>query len=173
MYLFLFSALEFHPPNLKGIAMKAFRVRDIGHVESNIGWKLMDGTAFVPVGGPNRSYLVVASSLLPEGAREGVISECDFDEGTRRSELQLVPVGKGHGGRGDAIVVFPSGGFELRDRSQRGKAISALVEHTAATLVLSPGDEIAFFPRVRTLREADAAKPVFLRYDGNVVTFSE
>jgi hypothetical protein len=153
--------------------MKAFRVRDVGHVESSIGWKSLDGTAFVLVGGTMRSYLTVSAELLPEGAREGNVTECDFDEGTRRSELQLVPVGKGHGERSDAIVVFPSGGYELRDNSKRGKAISALVDHTAATLILQPGDELVFFPRVRTLREADAAKPVYLRYDGNVVTFGE
>lgn len=155
----------------KGLAMKAFRVRDIGHVESSIGWKSLDGTAFVSVGGSSRSYLTVAKELAPEGVREGAISECDFDEGVRRSDLQLVPVGKGHGSRDSAIVVFPSGGFELRDAAHRSKAISALVEHTAATFVLAPGDELVFLPRARSLRESDAAKPVYLRFDGTSVTF--
>lgn len=153
--------------------MKAYRVRDVGEVVSGLGWKVMDGTAYVPVGGSNRSYLKVSQKLASAGEREGSVSEVDFtDDGA--GGMELVPtadVADEGGFRGRcALVVIPTGAFEFHF-DHRQLAVNPRCGNACRVVVLQPGESIGAYPKVRTHAEALNAKPLTLHYDGREVTF--
>ncbi len=153
--------------------MKAYRVRDVGSVEAALTWKGMDGTAYVPVGGSNRSYVKVSPTLATGSEREGSVFEVDFTvDGEGGMELVSPPeVADADGSRErSALVVIPTGGFDFHFEP-RQLAVNPRCGNACRIVVLQPGDEIRAFPKVRTHREAQSAKMLSLRYDGREVTF--
>lgn len=154
--------------------MKAFTVRDVGNVETGIRWRMMDGDALVPVGGLVRSYITVAPALLAEGMREGVVAECDINV-DGKDKLTIVPLaccGRGCGGHDRrALVVLPTGAFSF-NLERRHMPVVPRYSNVALAVVLNVGETVEGYPHVRTLGEAESARPVRLSYDGREVTFS-
>lgn len=153
--------------------MKAFRVRDVGQVDSAIAWKGMDGTAFVLVGGTNRPYITVSPELATASEREGRVSEVDYVlDGA--GGLVLVPtknVEDKDGSRARcALIVIPTGGFDFRF-SRDQSPIQPRYSNVCRVVVLAPGESITAFPHVQTMRDADSARLLALRFDGDKVTF--
>lgn len=154
--------------------MKAFRVRDVGQVDAAIAWKGMDGTAFVLVGGTNRPYITVSPELATASEREGRVSEVDYKlDGF--GGLVLVPTKDVEDKDGErarcAFIVIPTGGFDFRF-SRDQSPIQPRYSNVCRVVVLAPGESITAFPHVHTMRDADAARPLALRYDGKEVTFT-
>jgi len=151
--------------------MKAFRVRGDGEVVRGLDWKGMDGVAYVPVGGTNRSYITVSPKLATSSEREGRVFEVDFTvDGA--GGMELVAPGDVAGNRhGNALVVIPTGAFDFHIEPN-GYVVNPRCGNACRVVELSPGDEIRAFPKVRTLREAEESKPFLLRYDGREVTFT-
>lgn len=153
--------------------MKAFRVRDIGNVETGIGWKGMDGQAFVLVGGGNRPYVTVAPALATASEGEGRVFEVDFKvvDGQGLELIAPTQANDPDGSRrGSALVVIPTGGYEFHyDLKQL--AVNPRCGNACRVVVLAPGEEVRAFPKVRTFAEAQSAKMLVLRFDGREVTF--
>lgn len=153
--------------------MKAYRVRGVGEVEAGLAWKGMDGTAYVPVGGSNRSYVKVSPALATASEREGHVFEVDFTaDGMGGMEL-VAPsdVADRDGGREkSALVVIPTGGFDFHIGVGQ-LAVNPRCGNACRVVVLQPGESIGAYPKVRTHAEALNAKPLTLRYDGKEVTF--
>lgn len=148
--------------------MKAFRVRDAGKVENAISWKLLDGTAFVMVGGSSRPYLTVAPALVPADQREGEVVDCGFvvDE---IGGMMLVPPSVEPDLR--ALIVVPSGGFDFRvrpDQTPEGVRFG----NAARVVLLAPGDFVEAYPHVRTIAESERARLMRLTFDGTQVRFA-
>jgi hypothetical protein len=153
--------------------MKAYRVRGVGEVEACLYWKGMDGVAYVPVGGSNRSYVKVSPKLATNSQSEGSVFEVDFKlDGEGGMELVSPPeVADPDGSRErSALVVIPTGGFEFHFGFQQ-LAVNPRCGNACRVVVLQPGEEIRAFPKVRTHAEAQNAKLLALRYDGKEVTF--
>lgn len=153
--------------------MKAYRVRGVGEVVAGMSWKGMDGTAYVTVGGTNRSYVKISPKLATASEREGSVFEVDFKlDGEGGMELVSPPeVADADGNRyRSALVVIPTGGFDFH-YEPRQLAVNPRCGNACRIVVLEPGDEIRAFPKVRTHAEAMSAKVMALRYDGREVTF--
>ncbi len=153
--------------------MKAFRVRGEGEVVAGLGWKGMDGTAYIPVGGSNRPYVKVSPKLATASEREGSVFEVDFKvDGEGGMELvPTVDVADQDGVRGQcALIVIPTGGYEFH-YDARHLAVNPRCGNACKVVVLQPGEEIRAFPKVRTHAEALKASVLALRYDGSEVTF--
>ncbi len=153
--------------------MKAYRVRDVGEVVAGLSWKGMDGTAYVTVGGSNRSYVKISPKLATASERDGSVFEVDFKvDGEGGMELVAPPeVADADGSRnGSALVVIPSGGFDFHYGFEQ-LAVNPRCSSACRIVVMKPGDEIRAFPKVRTHAEALNAKVLALRYDGREVTF--
>lgn len=152
--------------------MRAYRVRGVGKVEAELSWKGMDGVAYVPVGGTNRSYVTVSPKLAKVSKGEGTLHEVDF-KAAADGTMELVPVSKAKASiernRG-AIVVIPTGGFEFHFGPEQ-LAVNPRCGNACRVVVLQPGEEISAYPKVKTHAEALDAKPLALRYDGQQVTF--
>jgi hypothetical protein len=152
--------------------MKAYRVRGVGEVEAQLHWKGMDGVAYVPVGGTNRSYVKVSPKLAKVSKGDGTVHEVDFTadaDGT----MELVPVSKAKAAverNRSALVVIPTGGFEFQF-DLRQLAVNPRCGNACRVVVLQPGEEIRAYPKVRTHADALNAKPLALRFDGQEVTF--
>ena len=152
--------------------MKAYRVRGVGEVETQLSWKGMDGVAYVPVGGTNRSYVTVSPKLAKVKKGEGTVHEVDFKANADGS-MELVPASKAKAQaerNRSALVVIPTGGFEFHFGPEQ-LAVKPRCENACRVVVLQPGEEIRAFPKVRTHAEALKAKMLALRYDGQEVTF--
>lgn len=147
--------------------MKAFRVRDVGLVEPYLTWTMMDGTAYVPVGGTSLSYLTVSPKLAGH-ERSGQVFECDYCLDEKR-RMVLIPSRQNVDGR--ALVVVPAGGFNFR--VQRGERFPLVPrqDHVARVLILPLGESIESFPVLRNLRDCGSARALALKFDGEKVTF--
>ena len=152
--------------------MKAFRVRGDGEVVRGFDWKGMDGVAYVPVGGTNRSYITVSPKLATSSEREGSVFEVDFKvDGAGGMELVAPGDVAGVNRHDKALVVIPTGAFEFH-LEPAGYVVNPRCGNACRVVELAPGDEIRAFPKVRSHREAQEAKPFALRYDGREVTFT-
>jgi hypothetical protein len=152
--------------------MKAYRVRGVGEVEAGLSWKGMDGVAYVPVGGSNRSYVKVSPKLAKLSKGDGTVHEVDFKADTDGT-MELVGVSKAKAAaerNRSAIVVIPTGGFEFHFGPEQ-LAVNPRCGSACRVVVLQPGEEISAYPKVRTHAEALNAKVLALRYDGQEVTF--
>lgn len=148
--------------------MRAFRVRDVNDIENNIAWTRMDGTAYVLVGGSNRSYLTVSPELAPAHERSGNVVSCDYRlDG--QGGMQLIPVQDKEDHR--AIIVVPSGGFDFQTVSGVQMPLVPRFGNCARVVILAPDEQIIAIPHVRTLAESAAARPCILRFDGALLTF--
>ena len=67
--------------------------------------------------------------------------------------------------------VIPTGAFEFH-LEPAGYVVNPRCGNACRVVELAPGDEIRAFPKVRSHREAQEAKPFALRYDGREVTFT-
>jgi hypothetical protein len=148
-------------------------------VEPFLEWMRLDGTSYISVGGSGLSYISVAPEFQADD-RTGRLQVGDIRPSSRGG-IELVPqgtVGDGvfipssTGADDRAFVVLPSGAFDFQvDRDML--AASPRDRMQALSVVLQPGDVIKALPKVRTIREMDAMKPMYLHYHGaGSLTFS-
>jgi len=148
-------------------------------VEPFLEWTRLDGTSYISVGGSSLSYISVAPEFQAD-ERTGRLQVGDirpnsrggielFPQGTFRNGA-FIPSSTGADDR--AFVVLPSGAYDF-DIGQGMLAVSPRDRMQALSVVLRPGDVIKALPKVRTIAEMDAMKPVYLQYHGSAtLTFS-
>jgi len=168
--------------------MHFFRVK-IGQdantvVEPFLEWQRLDGTAYIPVGGLSMSYISVSPDFEPTDKTGRVM--VGGIQPNARGGLELVPQGvvrttesgaksfipASEADDDRAFVVVPSGAFDFDIRHGQSP-VSPRDRLAALSVVLHKGESIKAMPKVRTLREWDDVKPMYLTYHGSGrLTFS-
>jgi hypothetical protein len=142
-------------------------------VEPYLEFQRLDGVAYISVGGLGMSYLTVAPEF-EANERSGRIMVGDIRPNSRGG-IELVPQGEFRNGSfipanaaadDRAFVVLPSGAYDFHiDRDM--PACAPRDRAQALNAVLKPGDIVKAMPKVRTIREMDEMKPMWLVYKGN------
>lgn len=163
--------------------MQFFRIK-VGQdsnpiVEPFLEWMRLDGTSYISVGGSSMSYITVAPEF-EANERTGRLQVGGIRPNSRGG-IELFPQGSvrngafipsNDGADDRALVVIPSGAYDF-DIAHGMLAVSPRDRMQALSVVLKPGDVIKALPKVRTIREMDTMKPMFLHYHGSGnLTFS-
>lgn len=156
--------------------MQFFRIK-VGQdnapvIEPFLEWLRLDGTSYISVGGSGLSYISVAPEFQADD-RTGRLQVGDIRPNSRGG-IELFPQGimrngvfipSSSGADDRAFVVLPSGAYDFHvDRGIHAVPRRDLMQ--ALSVVLNPGDVIKALPKVRTIREMDAIKPMYLQYHG-------